>query len=96
MELNEQSQFTIPLKNLLALIGATALAVYGYFGLTERVNFLEHQYEMLAIEVEENDTWIDEFTPPKEVMDAVQRLRTIENKVIEHELKFYFILGPKK
>ena len=51
-KLSESSEFTIPLKNLLAMIAATAVSVWAYFGISERLSFLEHNLEMLAIEVE--------------------------------------------
>ena len=63
-KLSESSEFTIPLKNLLALIAGTAVAVWAYFGIIERLSFLEHNQEMLTIEVEENDTWIGAWKPP--------------------------------
>ena len=74
-KLSESSEFTIPLKNLLALVAATAVSVWAYFGISERLSFLEHNLEMLAIEVEENDDWIDDFEPPPEVADAIARAR---------------------
>jgi len=80
-KLNEQSEFTIPLKNLLSLIAFTGIAVWAYFGIVERIAFLEHNQEMIAIEVEENDTWIDEFKPPIEVQDTIKRVREIELKL---------------
>ncbi len=40
-KLNEGSEFTIPLKNLIALIAVTGIAVWGYFGIEERLNRLE-------------------------------------------------------
>ena len=42
-KLNEGSEFTIPLKNLIALIAFTGVSVWGYFGITERLAFLEHE-----------------------------------------------------
>ena len=80
-KLNEQSEFTIPLKNLLSLIAFTGIAVWAYFGIVERIAFLEHNQEMIAIEVEENDTWIDEFKPPIEVQDTIKRVRESELKL---------------
>ena len=88
-KLSESSEFTIPLKNLLAMIAATAVSVWAYFGISERLSFLEHNLEMLAIEVEENDDWIDDFEPPPEVrkfmpviapgihLDAVEAFKSI-------------------
>jgi len=41
---------------------------------------------MIAVEVEENDTWIDEFKPPSEVQDTIARVRELELKVKELEV----------
>ena len=87
--LSETSEFTIPLKNLLALVAATAVSVWAYFGISERLSFLEHNLEMLAIEVEENDNWIDDFQPPPEVADAIARVRAMEIRLKEIEVKLY-------
>ncbi len=86
-KLSESSEFTIPLKNLLALVAATAVSVWAYFGVSERLSFLEHNLEMLAIEVEENDDWIDDFEPPPEVADAIARVRAMEIRLKEIEVK---------
>jgi hypothetical protein len=51
---NESSEITIPLRNLLALVFATGVAVMFYFQITERLNFLEHNSELLTINVEAN------------------------------------------
>ena len=51
---NESSEITIPLRNLLALVFATGVAVMFYFQITERLNFLEHNSELLTINVEQN------------------------------------------
>ena len=45
-KLNEGSEFTIPLKNLIGLILFTGMSVWGYFGIIERLAFLEHEQEM--------------------------------------------------
>ena len=36
---------------------------------------------MIQIEVEENDTWIDEFKLPIEVQDTIKRVRELELKL---------------
>ena len=88
-KINETSEFTIPLKNLLGLIGFTAIAVWAYFGITERITFLEHNYEMTRQEVREHDEWINDFVPPPEVQDAISRVRALELhiKVLETKLE---------
>ena len=32
-------------------------------------------------EIEENDTWIDEFQPPQAVQDTVERVRDLEIRI---------------
>ena len=87
MKINDQSLITIPVKNLLALIAITAVSVWAYFGIEERLAFLEYNYKMLQVEVQENDTWIDDFQPPSQVLETVKRVRDLELKVRELEVK---------
>lgn len=77
-KINEGSEVTIPLRNLISMIAFTAVSVWVYFGLTERISFLEHNLELTMQEVEENDNWIDEFEPPKSVQDTVIRVHNLE------------------
>ena len=94
-KLNESSEFTIPLKNLLALIAATAISVWAYFGIMERLAFIENDISMMQIEVEENDNWIDEFVPPPAVMDSVERVRELEIQIRELNLKLKFLIASR-
>ena len=50
--LNESSEITIPVRNLLALIVATGVAVTGYFRVTERLSFMERSVELMNVQVE--------------------------------------------
>ena len=77
-KINEGSEVTIPLRNLISMIAFTAVSVWVYFGLTERISFLEHNLELTMQEVEENDDWIDKFQPPKSVQDTVIRVHDLE------------------
>ena len=52
--LNESSEITIPVGNLLALIVATGVAVTGYFRVTERLSFMERSVELMNVQVESN------------------------------------------
>ena len=84
--LNEGSEITIPLRNLVSMIAFTAVSVWVYFGLTERISFLEHNLELTMQEVEENDNWIDEFQPPKEVQNTVTRVQELEVELAKIKL----------
>jgi len=95
-KISESSEFTIPLKNLLALLGATAVSVYAYFGIEGRLSFIEHEQSMLMIEVEENDNWIDEWKPPASVEENIKRVRNMELQMKELQLKLQFLLVTRK
>jgi len=89
--LNESSEFSIPLKNLIGLILFTGLSVWGYFGIIERLAFLEHEQEMHWEEIQENDGWIDEYEPPKSVQENIKRVRELELRITKIET----IMGMK-
>ncbi len=84
-KLNEGSEFTIPLKNLIGLILFTGLSVWGYFGIIERLAFLEHEQEMHWEEIQENDSWIDNWKPPVAVEANIQRVRELELRITKLE-----------
>lgn len=42
---------------------------------------IQREMENMWEEIEENDNWIDEFEPPKDVLDAVARVREIEREL---------------
>ena len=85
-KLNEASEITIPLRNLISMIAFTAVSVWVYFGLTERISFLEHNLELTMEEVEENDNWIDEFEPPNSVQDTAGRVHELEIELAKLKL----------
>ena len=84
--INEGSEITIPLRNLVSMIAFTAVSVWVYFGLVERIAFLEHNLELTMAEVEENDQWIDDFEPPQSVQDTVARVHDIEIELAKIKL----------
>lgn len=84
--INEGSEITIPLRNLVSMIAFTAVSVWVYFGLVERIAFLEHNLELTMQEVEENDAWIDSFQPPKSVQDTVNKVQQIEVELAKIKL----------
>jgi hypothetical protein len=49
------------------------------------IQALQLEIERIMKEVEENDTWIDEFEPPKDVQDTIIRVRELELKIVELE-----------
>ena len=79
--LAEESKVALPLKNLIGMVVVAAIAVFTYTQAINRITALEGTVELINVEVEENDTWIDEFEPPKEVQATVNRVRELEIQV---------------
>ena len=52
--LSDSSEVTIPVRNLIALIVATAVAVMGYFRVGERLSVLERNAELSGVQIESN------------------------------------------
>jgi hypothetical protein len=81
-KLNEASEFTIPLKNLIALIAFTIISTWEYFGITERLTFIEKEMDMALIEIEENDSWIDEWAPPPSVQQTTKDVQELKSQML--------------
>lgn len=91
-KINDNTTITIPLRNLIALIGATAVAVTGYFTIDERLTILEHDQKMILKDVESNSKWIVDWE--KEGLlpaDIIQnnKIEFLETRVfdLEEDLK---------
>jgi hypothetical protein len=52
--LSDSSEITIPVRNLIALIVATGVAVTGYFRVTERLSIVERGVDLMTVQVEQN------------------------------------------
>jgi hypothetical protein len=75
---------SIPLRNLIAIIVAVAVAVIGYFEIDERITMLEHQKSRLELDVDSNAEWIENWES-----DGILPLDVEQNMKIEHlEWKF--------
>ena len=92
-KLNDGSEFTIPLKNLIGLIAFTGIAVWGYFGIIERLAFLEHDMNMQKIKVESNYEWVNGFQPPPSVQEAVKGVRELEKQLETIKLRIKYLEG---
>lgn len=54
LRVNENSDVTIPIRNLIAIIFATAIIVMGYFDLTSRISLLERDQAVTQSDIELN------------------------------------------
>lgn len=83
-DLNDSTVLSIPLRNLIAIIVAVAVAVIGYFEIDERIMMLEHETDRIQLDVETNADWIDNWES-----DGILPLDVEQNMKIQHlEWKF--------
>jgi len=52
--LSDETQVSMPLRNLLSLIFGVAIGVWAYFGIVERLNTIETSLMMMEQDVERN------------------------------------------
>ena len=86
-KVNENTELAIPLKSLLGLIAGTAVAVWAYFGVIERIAFLELKEQQNRTKLEFAYTWVQEFKPPPAIADTVIRVRDMELQIKELEME---------
>ena len=87
--INDSTSITIPLRNLLALVAGTAIAVTGYFHVTERISMLEHDLSMIKRDVEANGQWIVDWEKdgllPADIIQN-NKIEFLESRVAKIEL----------
>ena len=77
-KMSDSTNISIPLRNLISILVGVSVSTWAYYGIIERLNAIESQSTYMLEEIEENDTWIDEFQPLSAVQDTVERVRELE------------------
>ena len=54
MKVSDNTAISMPMRNLISILGATALGVWAYFGVIERLNNIETQGKLMLSDVEKN------------------------------------------
>ena len=54
MKISDNTAISMPMRNLLSILGATAVGVWAYFGVIERLNNIETQGKLMIVDVEKN------------------------------------------
>ena len=52
MKISDQTSISMPMRNLISILAAVAVGVWGYFGLVERLTLLEMQNASLTKDLE--------------------------------------------
>ena len=87
MKVIENSNIQLPLRNLISIIIAVAIAVWSYFGIIERLNTIETNGKLMISDVEENTEFRIKW--PRGEMGSLpadsEQFLLIENMVVEIE-----------
>ena len=54
LDVSDKTAISMPMRNLLSILAATAIGVYSYFGIIERLNNIETQGKLMLSDVEKN------------------------------------------
>ena len=54
MKISDQTSVSMPMRNLISIIGAVGIGVWAYFGVIERLNNIETQGKLMIVDVEKN------------------------------------------
>ena len=54
MKVSDNTSISMPMRNLLSILGATAVGVWAYFGVIERLNNIETQGKLMIVDVQKN------------------------------------------
>ena len=54
MKISDNTAISMPMRNLLSILGAVAVGVWAYFGVIERLNNVETNYKLMTNDLEKN------------------------------------------
>ena len=54
MKVSDNTAISMPMRNLLSILGAVAIGVWAYFGVIERLNNIETQGKLMIVDVQKN------------------------------------------
>ena len=54
MKVSDNTAISMPMRNLLSILGAVGIGVWSYFGVIERLNNIETQGKLMIVDVEKN------------------------------------------
>ena len=76
-KLNDNTDITLPVRNLIALVIATALSATAYFEIQGRLTHLEFQQDVIWTKVRESEEYRNTFNP----LEAVDKHITKQYKL---------------
>ena len=74
LDLSEDSKISLPAKNLLAILFATAIGTFSYFNLLERLTLVETELQLITKDLEAANDFIDGVPKGDMVSPQIQEL----------------------
>ena len=87
MKVNDNTQISLPIRNLVAIIGAVAVGVWAYFGVVETLNVHSTKLKLMESDLEKNTEFRIKW--PRGEMGSLpadsEQYLLIENNLVELE-----------
>ena len=92
--LSDRTTVGLPIKNMIALVASACVAVWGYFGVIERINKLETNHILMQSDVVKNSTFSRDWPLGKAgslpqdseqymLIEAISRLQEDQSQLYE-------------
>jgi ubiquinone biosynthesis protein UbiJ len=92
-KIGEDSQFTIPLRSLIALVAGTAIAVSAYVNITQQLTENSHSIDMIGQRVKDIEAVAKGWSPPPYVLRAVEDVSDIRLQIENLKTRLKFLEG---
>ena len=87
MKVNDNTQISLPIRNLVAIIGAVAVGVWAYFGVVETLNVHSTELKLMESDLEKNTEFRIKW--PRGEMGSLpadsEQFLLIEDSIVEIE-----------
>jgi len=60
-KLNENTELSMPIRNLIAMVVGAAIGTWAYFGIIERLNAIENKFILIEADLTKNSTFRVQF-----------------------------------
>ena len=95
MKISEQTTIGMPIKNMLSIMAAVAIGVYGYFELTARLTSLETSRELFQADLlkksEQKPTDQEQFMLIESLFEDVEKLITNQEQNMTNKVNIEFL-----
>ena len=77
MKISDNTSISMPMRNLIAIIGAVAIGTMAYFGVIERLNKIETNFQLMQQDLIAASEFIDGVPKGDMVSPQIQELFTL-------------------